>query len=72
MITYNGKVKKEGKVKMAEFCLDCFLKYMLTTSELEDYKQGILRVELTKGIDFCEGCCSVTNVVESVAEVSAD
>lgn len=42
---------------MAEFCLDCFNKFISTHTMSEN------EVELSSGVDVCEGCGNVKHIV---------
>lgn len=42
---------------MAEFCLDCFNKFISARPMSED------EVELSSGVDICEGCGDVNHIV---------
>lgn len=50
---------------MAEFCEKCFVDKLLPTKEQQRYKNGRLKITLSKELDLCEGCGEVKCVVVS-------
>lgn len=48
---------------MAEFCEKCFVEKLLTAKEQQRYKEGGLKITLSKELDFCEGCGKIKRVV---------
>ena len=49
---------------MAEFCKDCFKKYLLSSEDRERIKDENIIMFLTK--DLCEGCGEIKSVVDYV------
>ena len=49
---------------MAEFCKDCFKKYLLSSEDRERIKDENIVMFLTK--DLCEGCGEIKSVVDYV------
>ena len=49
---------------MAEFCKDCFKKYLLSSKDRERVKDENIVMSLTK--DLCEGCGEIKLVVDYV------
>lgn len=57
---------------MAEFCKECFVKKLLSTKEQQRYKEGRLKINLSKEFDFCEGCGEIKCVVVSCSNEGDD
>lgn len=51
---------------MAELCKKCFIETWLTSSEKAQYQNGHLEIIETNDVDFCEGCCNITKVVDYI------
>ena len=49
---------------MAEFCKDCFKKYLLSSEDMERIKDENIMMFPTK--DLCEGCGEIKLVVDYV------
>lgn len=57
---------------MAEFCEKCFVEKLLTEKEQQRYKEGRLKITLSKELDLCEGCGEVRFIVANYSDEGDD
>lgn len=57
---------------MAEFCEKCFVEKLLTAKEQQRYKEGRLKITLSKELDLCEGCGEVKCIVVNYSDEGDD
>lgn len=57
---------------MAEFCRECFVNKLLSSEEQQRYKEGRLKIVLSKELDLCEGCGDIKQVVVNYSDEGDD
>ena len=53
---------------MAEFCKECFINRILSSSEKEKYNKRHLKIVMFNEPDLCEGCGEILPVVNYIEE----